>query len=104
MIRWVRGSEVPITVKITNNDPTISAAIGTLVNIDSVKVNVWDQDGTLRVDSQTADNPKTGYYRYFADTAAAWALGTCVVELVLTASGNVRILKSKFALIESDAS
>ena len=102
MVRWVRGSEVPITVKIMNNDPTIATAIGALVDIDSVAVSVWDRAGTAKVTDVAASNLTTGYYRYFVATAVDWALGACDVEVVLTASGRVRILKRKFILVDSD--
>ena len=102
MIRWVRGSEVPITVKIMNNDPTIATALGALVDIDSVVISVWDQDGVQKVTDQAASNIAVGYYRYFAATAAAWSLGACDVEVVLTASSKVRILKHKFILVDED--
>ena len=102
MKRWVRGSEVPITIPIRDSDPSNEVDDGTLIDIDSVTINVWDRAGTQQVIDQAASKPSTGYYRYFADTTG-WALGTCHVEATLTASSRARIIKGRFVLIEEQS-
>lgn len=101
MRRWVRGSAIPVTVPIRNNDATAVADIGDLVDVDSVSVSVWDRAGTQKVEDQAAANLETGYYRYFIVTASGWILGTYDVEVTVTSASQPRIIKSSFVLVSS---